>query len=110
MSILPIFEEPGPARPLRQVLTSRELEIVGWLRDGLSNRQIGTVLGLTENTVKKYLLRIFERIGCENRVGLAIRFEREEGASPRLDDECFRVHSKRPVSMKGTKGRAGAVV
>jgi DNA-binding CsgD family transcriptional regulator len=63
--------------PLLQVLTSRELEVASWVSEGLSNRDIGIIMGLTENTVKKYLMRIFERTGCDNRVVLAIRFARE---------------------------------
>jgi hypothetical protein len=43
MGILRIIEETGPSRPFQQFLTSRELEVVGWLRDGLPNRyRLGT--------------------------------------------------------------------
>jgi DNA-binding CsgD family transcriptional regulator len=63
-----------PAEPLVRVLAPRELEVASWVSEGLSNRDIGINMGLTETTVKKYLSRMFERTGCDNRVVLAIRF------------------------------------
>jgi DNA-binding CsgD family transcriptional regulator len=56
-----IFETVEP--PLVRVLAPRELEVASWVSEGLSNRDIGIIMGLTENTVKKYLMRMFERTG-----------------------------------------------
>lgn len=55
-----------------QLLTSREEQVVALVADGLSNRDVATELGLSEHTVKKYLFRIFEKLGISNRVELVL--------------------------------------
>lgn len=54
------------------LLTAREEQVVALVADGLSNRHIATELGLSEHTVKKYLFRIFEKLGISNRVELVL--------------------------------------
>ena len=49
----------------------RETEVLFWLVEGKSNADIGTILGVTEATVKKHLERIFARLGVENRTAAA---------------------------------------
>ena len=55
-----------------KLLTSREEQVVALVADGLSNRNIAGELGLSEHTVKKYLFRIFEKLGISNRVELVL--------------------------------------
>jgi DNA-binding NarL/FixJ family response regulator len=55
-----------------RLLTSREEQVVALVADGLSNRNIASELGLSEHTVKKYLFRIFEKLGISNRVELVL--------------------------------------
>ena len=40
--------------------------------DGLGNREIAEQLGLSEHTVKNYLLHIFDKLGISNRVELVL--------------------------------------
>ena len=54
------------------LLTSREEQVVALVADGLSNRDVATELGLSEHTVKKYLFRIFEKLGISSRVELVL--------------------------------------
>jgi len=56
----------------RKLLTPREEQVVALVADGLSNREVGTELGLTEHTVKKYLFRIFDKLGISSRVELVL--------------------------------------
>lgn len=53
-------------------LTSREMQIVRLITDGLTNRDIGTELSITEETVKRHLTNIFEKVGMSNRLELAM--------------------------------------
>jgi DNA-binding NarL/FixJ family response regulator len=46
--------------------------VVALVADGLSNREVATELGLTEHTVKKYLFRIFDKLGVSSRVELVL--------------------------------------
>jgi DNA-binding NarL/FixJ family response regulator len=56
----------------RQMLTSREEQVVALVAEGLSNRQAAAELKLSEHTVKKYLFRIFDKLGISSRVELVI--------------------------------------
>lgn len=49
------------------VLTGREVEVVRLVAQGLSNRAIATALFLTEATVKTHLIRIYRKLGADNR-------------------------------------------
>ncbi len=55
-------------------LTKRELEVGMLVAEGLTNRDIGKQLGLSEHTVKNYLLVIFEKLKVSTRVELALMF------------------------------------
>jgi DNA-binding NarL/FixJ family response regulator len=56
----------------RKLLTPREQQVVALVADGLSNRGVAGELGLSEHTVKKYLFRIFDKIGVSTRVELVL--------------------------------------
>jgi DNA-binding NarL/FixJ family response regulator len=56
----------------RNLLTPREQQVVALVADGLSNRGVAHELGLSEHTVKKYLFRIFDKIGVSTRVELVL--------------------------------------
>lgn len=72
------------APSLASRLSPRELEIVGYVARGLSNRAIGDTLGLSENTVRNHLRSILEKLGFENRVQVAT-FALEHGLAKRAD-------------------------
>ncbi len=57
---------PGGSDPL---LSEREIEVVRLLAHGHSNRAIAGALYLAEATVKTHLVRIYRKLGTENRVG-----------------------------------------
>ena len=54
------------------LLTPREEQVVALVAEGLGNRQIAQELNLSEHTVKKYLFRIFEKLGVSTRVELVL--------------------------------------
>jgi len=53
-------------------LTHRELEIVRAVVNGDTNREIAARLSISQNTVKRHLMHIFNKIGASNRVELAL--------------------------------------
>jgi DNA-binding NarL/FixJ family response regulator len=55
------------ARELTRSLTEREVEVLGCLGEGLSNAQIAARLYLSEATVKGYVSRMLDKLGCANR-------------------------------------------
>ena len=48
-------------------LTPRELEVLGLLAKGQSNKQIADILDFTEFTAKSHMRKILEKLGVENR-------------------------------------------
>ncbi|MGO9402701.1 MAG: LuxR C-terminal-related transcriptional regulator [Terriglobales bacterium] len=56
----------------RFLLTPREEQVVALVADGLTNRGVAVELGLSEHTIKKYLLRIFDKVGISSRVELVL--------------------------------------
>jgi DNA-binding NarL/FixJ family response regulator len=56
----------------RPLLTPREEQVVALVAEGLGNRQIARELNLSEHTIKKYMFRIFEKLGISTRVELVL--------------------------------------
>ena len=54
------------------LLTPREEQVVALVAEGLANRLIARELNLSEHTIKKYLFRIFEKLGISTRVELVL--------------------------------------
>ena len=55
-----------------QLLTPREGQVVALVAEGLSNRDTARELNLSEHTIKKYLFRIFDKLGISSRVELVL--------------------------------------
>ncbi len=53
-------------------LTPRELEVVGCIVEGCSNRDIAKQFGLSEETIKRHLSNIFDKTGVSTRLELAL--------------------------------------
>jgi len=74
-----IVEEIASPTPVRvidargeRLLIAREEQVVGMVADGAGNRAIAQQLGINENTVKKSLMRIYDKLGLCNRVELVL--------------------------------------
>jgi DNA-binding CsgD family transcriptional regulator len=48
-------------------ITPRELEVLGLIAEGLSNKEIATRVHLSENTVKTHTSRVFDKLGAKRR-------------------------------------------
>ncbi|KPI27437.1 two component transcriptional regulator, LuxR family [Actinobacteria bacterium OV320] len=58
-----VAQDPSP----RRELSGREVEVVRLLAEGLSNRAIAEALFLSEATVKTHLVRVYRKLGADNR-------------------------------------------
>lgn len=65
-------EAAGAALRQAYPLTAREAEVLVWIARGKSNRDIGTILGLSPRTVNKHLEGIYTKLGVENRASAAV--------------------------------------
>ena len=74
-SLLTDLGRPGgqkqAADPLEE-LTQREIDILELLAKGMSNKEIGDKLFLTEKTVKHYVTNILQKLQVHNRVEAAL--------------------------------------
>jgi DNA-binding NarL/FixJ family response regulator len=62
---------------LKALLTPRQLEVATLTARGCSNREIASVLELSENTVKKHLKDVFAALDVSNRTELAVLLVRD---------------------------------
>ena len=53
---------PGPA------LTPREIDVLKLIAQGLRNKEIARLLGVSEETVKTHVSNILTKLGCASRV------------------------------------------
>ncbi|MBG6079262.1 DNA-binding NarL/FixJ family response regulator [Rubrivivax gelatinosus] len=59
------------AMSLALELTAREAEVLYWVVQGKTNRDIGDILGTSHRTVTKHLEHVFEKLGVETRTAAA---------------------------------------
>jgi ATP/maltotriose-dependent transcriptional regulator MalT len=62
-------------------VTPRELEILGLMANGLSNREIAEKLFVSENTVKTHSSRLFDKLSAKRRTQ-AVQIGKELGLIP----------------------------
>ncbi|GAA1255432.1 response regulator transcription factor [Streptomyces javensis] len=78
--------DTAPQEPRDEVLAGlspREREILVLIGDGLTNRQIGKRLFLSEKTVKNHISRLLAKLGVERRIQAAVLATH---SAPRSDD------------------------
>ena len=62
-----------------EILTPREAELLSLLTEGLSNRELGRRLFISEATVKTHLAHIYAKLGVETRAAAIATAIRREG-------------------------------
>ncbi|MFI6028523.1 response regulator [Amycolatopsis magusensis] len=60
-------------------LSDRERELLGFISDGLTNRQIAVRMNLAEKTVKNYVSRLLTKLGMQRRTQAAVLATRLRG-------------------------------
>jgi DNA-binding CsgD family transcriptional regulator len=77
----PVPFDADPARREALGVTRRELEILGLMADGLSNKEIADRIFVSENTVKTHSSRLFDKLGARRRTQ-AIQVGKASGLIP----------------------------
>jgi DNA-binding NarL/FixJ family response regulator len=73
----------GPKEdPVLVELSTREREILGLVAEGLTNRQIGSRIHLSEKTVKNYVSSILEKLSLTSRTQAAVLAVKHLGQEP----------------------------
>ena len=60
----------NPSHRVKFGLSRREQQVIGIIRLGLSNKEIGSRLNLSEQTVKNYVHRILRKVGASDRMDI----------------------------------------
>lgn len=66
-----------PSHKAKFGLTRREEQLVGLIRVGLSNKEIGSRLNLSEQTVKNHIHRILRKVGASDRLEIVEQCQAE---------------------------------
>jgi HD-GYP domain-containing protein (c-di-GMP phosphodiesterase class II) len=53
-------------------LSDREVEVVRLVSVGRTNKEIGTLLGMSARTAQKHVMNVYDKLGLESRAGLAL--------------------------------------
>jgi two-component system nitrate/nitrite response regulator NarL len=83
VSLLSVMTKPAAATPLQTVgafaeLSERERQILERVAAGLSNKEIGAQLYLSEKTIKHYMTNILQKLHVHNRVEAALWTQKEQ--------------------------------
>ncbi|MGB4782783.1 response regulator [Candidatus Methylomirabilis sp.] len=65
-------EKNLPLSDMQETLTDREHEIVKWVIQGMTNKEIATRLGISDKTVKTHLSNIFNKLKISRRLQLVL--------------------------------------
>jgi two-component system nitrate/nitrite response regulator NarL len=63
-------------------LTERERQVVCLVARGLSNKEVGRQMNISEGTIKVHLHRIYQKLAIRNRTTLAALAAKEDLAAP----------------------------
>jgi DNA-binding NarL/FixJ family response regulator len=78
-----LAQTPTSMQKPQEDLTPRQIEILCALLDGGSNREIASRLGVCEQTIKNQLSVMYEKLGVQNRLQLALEGMRRTSVESR---------------------------
>jgi DNA-binding response OmpR family regulator/DNA-binding CsgD family transcriptional regulator len=73
LRLTPAHKPADDTQSLKQqfAVTGREADVLMWIANGKTNREIGQILEMSPRTVNKHLEQIFKKLGVENRTSAA---------------------------------------
>ena len=74
--VVAAFHEPVTPERVHVMLSSREREILDLLSEGLSNKEIGAKLNVSQFTVRNHLARVFEKLHVRSRTEAVMAYLR----------------------------------
>jgi DNA-binding NarL/FixJ family response regulator len=74
--VVAAFHEPVTPEHAHMVLSAREREILDLLSEGLSNKEIGAKLNVSQFTVRNHLAKVFEKLHVRSRTEAVMAYLR----------------------------------
>ncbi len=72
--VLRLLREGSPTGGGLAALSAQERRVLALVADGLTNKEVADQLGLSDNTVKNYLVSVFEKLQVKRRSQAAARY------------------------------------
>jgi DNA-binding NarL/FixJ family response regulator len=72
--VVQFFQHAPPSRQESQMLSARERQVLQCLARGCAYKQIGVELGLSMDTTRTYIRRIYEKLHVHSRTEAVLRF------------------------------------
>ena len=72
--VVETFQKPAPEEPTHSELSAREMEILALVAKGQTNKQIGPALGISYDTVRAHLRRIYEKLHVRCRTEAVLKY------------------------------------
>lgn len=67
-----VERDPHQTPPVDQLLTKREKDVLALMATGRTNDMVGSVLGITERTVRKHLTNVYAKLEVTSRTAAAV--------------------------------------
>ncbi len=80
-------------------LTARETQLVRLISQGLRNKEIAAELGLSENSIKVYVSKLFHKLGVSDRYALAVYGLKNLMDSPIPAERQHAAEERKPVQI-----------
>lgn len=80
--VVEAFHRPAPEQEETAQLSHRETEILEWLTKGLGNKEIADRLGLSTETIRVHLRRIYHKLHVHSRTEAALKYRASSGKFP----------------------------
>jgi len=80
----------------RECLTQKEIQVATLVWQGLTNREIGKILGTSEQVIKNHLRTTFDKLGVWSRLELAM-YVASHGGKKWLSDDAPIERNEAPV-------------
>lgn len=100
--VLQLMRAPGMVEPSDEpqlALSKREREIATWMRRGMSNKEIGRVLGISDMTVKTHAHNIFHKLEISGRRLLGVPLPAHQAALGGAPSTPIEPLYRRPVTL-----------
>ena len=87
-----------------ELLSKREQDVVRWLAEGHTNNEIAGELQISENTVKNYLFRIFDKLGVSCRVEVVLYAPNQSSSVQWMTSGADQITCSGDISMERSIG------
>jgi DNA-binding NarL/FixJ family response regulator len=79
------YQQAATSTPIENVMTSREIDVLECVAQGLSNREIAGKLSISTRTVTTHVQNILDKLGLENRTQAAL-YAVEQGIAKKPEE------------------------